>query len=278
MPVAFPRLTPWVGRLIAANAVVMLLLATVLTSPGVEMALAFSPGSALTRPWSFITYMFVHGGLLHLGGNMLALYIFGTAVENRMGSRRFLFFYFYCGVGAAVFSFALSGLMHVDPFIGASGAVLGVAVAFALFWPDAEILVFPFPIPIRAKTLVMVLVGIAAFSGLVLRNSASSDVAHLAHLGGALAGYLYFRIQALSQRPPAAVARRVERVVTVSSPVRDVEANPAPRVRPLPRPTTDPLAAELDRVLDKISATGMSSLTPEERRFLDEFSKKKKDE
>lgn len=275
MPVSFPRVTPWVGRLIAANAVVMLLLMTVFTADGVRSALQFAPDAALQHPWTFLTYMFVHGGLLHLGMNMLALYVFGTAVESRMGSRAFLLYYLYCGVGAAVFSLALAGLLQVDPFVGASGAVLGVALAFAMFWPDAELFIFPIPAPIRARTLVTVLVGLALFFGLVFRHSRWSAEAHLAHLGGVLFGYIFFRVQALSQRTPATLPRQVERVVTVTSSVREAEPTAVEPIPPASRSARDPLETELDRVLDKISAKGMSSLTPEERRFLDEVARRK---
>ncbi|HEV8176947.1 MAG TPA: rhomboid family intramembrane serine protease, partial [Gemmatimonadales bacterium] len=85
------------GRLIIANAVVLLLLMTVFTSPALQEALRFAPGEALRRPWTFVTYMFVHAGLLHLLSNMLMLYVFGTAVESRMGSRHFILYYLYCG-------------------------------------------------------------------------------------------------------------------------------------------------------------------------------------
>ena len=153
------RMTPWVGRLIIANAVVLLLLMTVLTSPALLEDLRFAPVGALQRPWTFVTYMFVHAGLLHLLGNMLMLFVFGAPVESRMGSRKFILYYLYCGIGAAVFSVGLSGVMNVVPFIGASGAVLGVAIAFALFWPDAELVVFPVPIPIKARTFVAIIVG-----------------------------------------------------------------------------------------------------------------------
>src|ERR687890_2371401 len=121
------RITPWVGRLVIANAVVLLLLMTLFTSQDVFRFLQFSPQTAFTRPWTFISYMFVHAGLLHLLGNMLMLFVFGTAVESRMGSRNFLAYYLFCGVGAAVFSLLLAGVMPIGAFVGASGAVLGVA-------------------------------------------------------------------------------------------------------------------------------------------------------
>jgi membrane associated rhomboid family serine protease len=270
-------MTPWVGRLIVANAVIALLLATVLTSSRVVEALQFDPSFARTinRPWTFFTYMFVHGGLLHLLGNTIGLYFFGTAVEERIGGRNFLFYYLYCGVGAAIFALGLSGIFNVDPFIGSSGAVLGVALAFAMFWPDAEILVFPIPIPIRAKTLVIVIAGISAFFGLIFMNSPTGKVAHFAHLGGMLAGYIFLRIQAFSQRAPLPPQRQVERVVMVQSPTRDSERHTSEQARPAGRPAADPLTIELDRVLDKINEKGIGSLTAEERRFLDEVAKRK---
>ena len=107
----YQRVTPWVGRLIAANAVVLLLLMTVFTSPALAGLLQFNPYGAFARPWAFLTYMFVHAGLLHLLGNMLLLFVFGRAVEARMGSRAFMLYYLYCGVGVEVFALAFSLLM-----------------------------------------------------------------------------------------------------------------------------------------------------------------------
>jgi membrane associated rhomboid family serine protease len=268
------RITPWVLRLIAANAVVLLLMRTIFISPELASALAFSPGEALREPWTFLSYMFVHAGLLHLLGNMLMLFVFGTAVESRMGSRPFILYYLLCGVGSAVFSLALSNIMNVGPFVGASGAVLGVALAFAIYWPDAELVVFPIPVPIRARTLVALLVGLDVFFSFLAPND---GVAHLAHVGGVLFGYLYFRMQGLSRRSPQPPPRAVERVVMVQSGSAEPERQtPVTPMRPRRRAEADPVTAEVDRVLDKISERGISSLTPAERRFLDEVAKKKK--
>jgi membrane associated rhomboid family serine protease len=270
------RLTPWVGRLIIATAVVLLLLLTVFTSPSLQAALRFAPAEALHRPWTFITYMFVHAGLLHLLGNMLMLFVFGPPVEHRIGGRAFILYYFYCGIGAAVLSVLLSGIMSsaAVPVVGASGAVLGVGVAFAMLWPDAELLIFPLPMPVKARTFILVLVGL----DIVLSQLTPGDgVAHLAHIGGAGFGYLFFRLQALSRRSPHPPPRAVERVVMVQSGAAEPERRtpPAP-LRPRRRAETDPVAAEVDRVLDKISEQGMNSLTAAERRFLDEVARKKK--
>ncbi len=268
------RITPWVARLIIANAVVLLLRMTLFTSPEIVQALQFSPRTAFTHAWTFLTYMFVHAGLLHLLANMLMLYVFGTAVESRMGSRNFILYYLFCGAGAAVFSLLLAGVMPVGAFIGASGAVLGVAVAFAYFWPEAELIVFPIPFPVKARTLV---IGLVVLDVVASRLWPNDGVAHLAHVGGALFGYLFFRLQSFSRRRPSEPARTVERVVMVQSGASEPERRtPVTPLRPRRRIDSDPVAAEVDRVLDKISEKGISSLTPAERRFLDEVARQKK--
>jgi membrane associated rhomboid family serine protease len=270
------RFTPWVLRLIIANMVVLLLMRTIFISPALVDALEFSPANALRQPWTFFTYMFVHAGLLHLLGNMLMLFVFGTAVESRMGSRTFILYYLLCGAGAAVFSLGLSGIMQVSPFVGASGAVLGVALAFAIYWPDAELVVFPIPMPIRARTLVTLLVGLDV---LFYFLTPGDGIAHLAHVGGVAFGYLFFRMQAFSRRSPHPPPRAVERVVMVQSGSAEPEhRTPVTPARPRRRANADPVAAEVDRVLDKISEKGIASLTPAERRFLDEVAKQKKQE
>jgi membrane associated rhomboid family serine protease len=270
------RLTPWVARLIIANAVVLLLLLTIFTSPALVDALQFNPARALQRPWTFVSYMFVHAGLLHLLMNMLMLFVFGGPVEARMGSRAFILYYLFCGVGAAIFSMGLTGLVHVAPFVGASGAVLGVALAFATYWPDSELILFPIPIPMRARTFVAILVGLDILGALYFNDG----VAHLAHVGGVVFGYLFFRLHTLARRRPHPPPRTLERVVMVQSGSAESERRTPlpPALRPRRRPDADPVAAEVDRVLDKISEKGMGSLTPAERRFLDEVAKQKKQE
>jgi membrane associated rhomboid family serine protease len=273
----FPKLTPSVARIIAVTAVVQLLLATVFTNPDIRNGLAMWPAGFSSQPWGLVTYLFVHSGLIHLATNMAGLYLFGTAVENRMGSRSFLLYYLYCGVAAALFSLGLSYLINQPPMVGASGAIFGVMVAFAMFWPDVEIFVFPIPVPIKARTLVIVL----ALFDLVMARLGWDNIAHEAHIGGMLAGYLFFRIQSYTrQRPAPAPRQQPERVVMVQqTATRESETHAVQPIRPAaPRLASDPVAAELDRVLDKISATGITSLTPDEKRFLDEVSKRKQRE
>lgn len=272
---SYPRITPWVGRLIAANAVVLLLLETIFTAPGIRYALAFNPAAIGTQPWGLVTYLFVHGGLLHLLGNSIALFVFGCPVEERMGSRKFLLYYFYCGIGAAAFCWALSRVMDVGPIIGASGAILGVAVAFALYWPDARLFVFPIPVPIRARTLVIAFVALDVAFALM---APGDGIAHIAHVGGAIFGFLFFRTQAARQ--PGLAQRPVERMVRVPPVAHEAAMNrrtPPGSLRTPPRSVPDDTtSAELDRLLDKISAEGIASLSSTERRFLDEVSRRKK--
>ncbi len=271
--VHFTRMTPWVWRLIVVNAVVLLLLMTLL--PALAPRLVFRPGHVWGAPWTFLTYMFVHAGPVHLALNMLLLFFLGPPVEHRLSSRVFIRFYLFCGLGGALLSLGLASLTVVAPFAGASGAVLGIAVAFALFWPDAELMVFPIPVPIKAKTLIIGLVVL----DLVLATIGRADgIAHWAHLGGALFGYAFFRAQTLFQQRPTPTPTPPERVLVAKPDEFAAEAHgPPPAPRPRKR-AQDPVTAELDRVLDKISAEGMNSLTVEERRFLSDIAQRKKDE
>lgn len=278
--ISHPRMTPWVLRLIIANAVVLLLLDTVFTSEDVIRALAFDPATAITRPWTFFTYMFVHADLLHLLANSLGLWMLGSAVEQRLGGDKFLLYYFFCGVGAAIFALLLSRVTVVPPFVGASGAVLGLAVALAILWPDAEMVLIPIPIPMKARTFAILLVGFNAIMALPFLRG-NSNIAYEAHLGGALFGYLFFRFQSLG--PENSTPRRtVQRPVMVQPGAAEAERSrrapvaAAPASLPSRGVDVDPVAREMDRVLDKISAEGLASLTPDERRFLDDIAKQKR--
>jgi membrane associated rhomboid family serine protease len=261
--------TPWVLRLLAANGVVFFLTITVFTGPWFFEFSAFSPGSALQRPWSFVTYMFVHAGFMHIALNMLMLFFFGPAVEERLGGAAFLRYYFLCGLGGAVLSFAVALIWPVQPFVGASGAVFGVSLAFALYWPNAPIFIFPIPIPIKAKWLVLGLATISLASALF---RASDGVAHLAHLGGFLAGVIYLKGGTLLERRGSPARGKLVRArVLVHPSAENAEANEHSSAR---TPRVSGLSDEVNRVLDKISATGLESLTPEEKKLLDEMSER----
>jgi membrane associated rhomboid family serine protease len=138
--------------------------------------------------WQLVSYMFLHGGLLHLGLNMLALWMFGSELETTWGSERFTRFYFVTGIGAGVCS-VLAGWNSYIPIIGASGAIYGLLAAYGILFPDRTLLLY-FIIPIQAKWFVLILGLITFWSSL---SASGSGVAHVAHLGGMLFGWLYLR-------------------------------------------------------------------------------------
>ena len=151
------------------------------------------PRAVLTFPaiWQLVTYLFLHAGVWHLLINMLMLWMFGSDLERDWGARRFLQYYFLCGVGAGI-CVVLSSLILRDldsRTIGASGAIFGVLLAFGVCYPDRVIL-FMFLFPIKAKYFVMIM---AAIEFLYTVQGSSSGVSHMAHLGGALFGYVYLK-------------------------------------------------------------------------------------
>ncbi|HMH82851.1 MAG TPA: rhomboid family intramembrane serine protease [Gemmatimonadales bacterium] len=266
-------MTPWVRRLIVANLVVFLLQLTIFVDPWFAATFGFAPLAAVARPWTFLTYMFLHANFLHLTFNLLALYVFGPQVEERMGGGAFLRYYLLCGLGGAALSLILGwSFGRLNPVIGASAAVYGVLLAFAWASPDQPIYVLLLPEPIPAKWLVTFIVAIS----LVLALLPTSDgVAHLAHLGGFATGFLYLKVADWRLGRAERHLRRASQPSVLVHPGRAARASDAPK--PPRRAERDPAQAEIDRVLDKISARGIESLTPAERRFLAEMSRKMRD-
>lgn len=260
-------LTPWVRRLLIANAVVFLLRLTLFMGQWFMETFAFSPATALSQPWTFVTYMFVHAGFLHLAFNMLMLFFFGPAVEERMGSSPFARYYLLCGLGGAALSFVINLVSPVQPFVGASAAVFGVSLAFAIHWPNVRIFLFPIPIAIKAKWLV---IGLATLDLTMAILGANDGVAHLAHLGGFLFGVLYFKGLPLmteqvsrSQSADRPVKVLVHSGAAEENELEDDKIPALPRHKPMD---------DVDRLLDKILEHGMQSLTEEERKLLAERS------
>lgn len=263
-------LTPWVRGLLIANAVVYFLGITVFTGPWFVELFAFRPDLAATHWWTFLTYSFLHGGFLHLAFNMLMLFFFGPAVEERLGPSRFALFYAVCAIGGAIFSFGLMLTTPVSMVIGASAAVFGVALAFAMFWPDAPIFVFPLPVPVKAKWLVVFLATVSLVSAIW---GAHDGVAHLAHLGGFAFGFLFLRFDSAFRRQVAIARTYREPAHVVPSKRKHHAVTTDTEPAPTPQRQRDG-DEELDRVLDKISASGMDSLTLAERQLLNERSRK----
>jgi len=273
-------LTPWVRRLLVANLIVFLFQVTLFTLQGSTNTFGFIPLLAAQRPWTFFTYMFLHGSILHLAFNLLALFMFGGPVEDRFGSRSFIGFYLLCGLGGAMLSLLLTqGIAIRDPIVGASGAIYGVLVAFAWYWPDAPIYMFPFPVPIPAKWLVTFAFAASLLLALPQFSGGHDGVAHLAHLGGIVAGFLYLKAQDLRLGQAERHLRRVSEPSVLVTPVPRgnvargrSRSGSAPQSKPRTVPD-DRAHAEMDRVLDKILATGIESLTAAERKFLFEMSR-----
>ena len=178
-------LTPWVRRLLVANAVIYFLLP--MGSP-IYWSLAFFPQEFLREPWTGITYQFLHGGFGHMAFNMLALFFFGPRLEERMGGGHFMAMYLGAGFMGAVLSLFLAfGDPMARPIVGASGAVYGVLAAYAAIWPRTVIHIWAI-LPIQAWALALIMVVASLWFGL---SGGGGNVAHFAHLGGLAFGYGY---------------------------------------------------------------------------------------
>ena len=141
--------------------------------------------------WQFITYMYMHGGFWHILFNMYTLYIFGCVVENIIGTKKFITFYTICGVGAAALHLLVQSLTNdFAPTVGASGSIYGVLIAFAILFPESRLtLLFP-PVTLSAKWMVIIFAVIELTTGI---TGAAANVAHFAHLGGMLIGWLLIK-------------------------------------------------------------------------------------
>ncbi|MBP5567016.1 MAG: rhomboid family intramembrane serine protease [Bacteroidales bacterium] len=150
----------------------------------------FYPATPWFKPWQVVSYMFMHGGFWHILFNMYSLYIFGMAVERIIGQKRFMILYFLAGLGAAATQIGVQALdtaMQGIPTVGASGCIYGVIIAFAMIFPEARLtLIFP-PVTLSAKWMAIIFIGIELFTGV---TGTQAGVAHFAHLGGALVGFL----------------------------------------------------------------------------------------
>ncbi len=197
--------------------------------------------------WQPVTYMFLHGGIWHLLINLFVLWFFGREVELFIGPRQFTRLYFLGGIiGAALwFAFNFNSLI---PVVGASAGVLACVIAFATMFPDREVTLLVFfilPVRLKAKYLALLAIALDAFP---LLQGASSNVAHLAHLGGAALGYVF--VKALGYGKPWRLRW--------------------PRRRgPRAHASEDFMREEIDPILEKISREGMQSLTARERKILE---------
>jgi membrane associated rhomboid family serine protease len=189
------RLTPAVKALVIANVAAFLAAFIV---PEITLGLGLRPADVVGgfRLWQPLTYMFLHGGLSHLLFNMLSLWMFGVELERMWGTTFFTRYYLICGVGAAVTTILLSFLpgslgagLYASLTIGASGAIYGILMAYALYFPNRNIyMYFLFPVPV--KYFVMIVGAISLMSAM---GGPGDGVAHATHLGGLVVGYLYLK-------------------------------------------------------------------------------------
>jgi membrane associated rhomboid family serine protease len=249
-------MTRWVSRLIYANVVAFVV--TFYLASNLMRLFWLVPAWIPVRPWTLVTYMFLHGGWMHLIFNMLGLFFFGPRLEARLGSRHFLGLYFVSGIAGALLSLATPRV----PIVGASAAVFGVLLGFARYWPRQQLLIWGI-VPVEARWLVGILTVLSLFFA---RSGFQGGVAHFAHLGGFLGGYLYLKW--MEHMSPA---NRFQRKATPVK--RSVGGDDLKRWESINREDLHPVNRdELDRVLQKVSASGVGSLTPDERAFLDRFT------
>jgi len=233
--------------------------------------------------WQLITYQFMHGGFMHIFFNMLALWMFGMEVENLWGSKKFLTFYLVCGVIAGVAQLILPAMFNEiqAPTIGASGAIFGVLVAFGMLFPDRYIYIY-FILPVKAKYFILFYIALEFYS-----IPGGGDVAHLAHLGGALAGFIYVlydKKSSLSKNPFYGSTNRSGgkffdsfKNATNVFKKKDDEIEDA-EYYDLNNNRNDPEVSqeEIDKILDKISQSGYQNLSEREKKVLFEASKRMK--
>jgi len=255
-------LTPWVARLLFLNIGVFFLEEAY---PSIGVSFALYPLQLGTHPWTIVTYMFLHANFSHLLFNMLGLYFFGPRVEMVLGSKRFIALYLTSGFSGALLWLATAVFTPEVGMVGASAAIFGVFYAFARFWPRERILVW-FVLPLQARTFVIVMTVLSLIGGMGGRFE--PGVAHFAHLGGFAGGWLFFRWTTRKLRKagfrPAASAPPTPRTMAAAALERWQRAT---------RETMHPVnREEFDRLVAKAEASGVASLTPDERAFLDRMS------
>jgi membrane associated rhomboid family serine protease len=257
-------MTPWVLRLLIANIAVF-----ILAPPGSipYRELMFVPTWVLSRPWTLVTYMFLHGGIMHLLFNMVGLYFFGPRLEARIGSRDFIILYLLSGIMGAVLSYVFLFLTGPTAIVGASGAVFGVLYGFAHYWPHERIYIWAvLPVPARGMVL-----GVAALSIYFGITGTGGAVAHFAHLGGFVGGWAYLKVReqrSLSFRRKATPGRTtaVDRLSGKAGREEkrwdDIRIDDLHEINRL----------EVERIRAKIEEQGAGSLTSEERAFMNRMA------
>ncbi|WP_026896939.1 rhomboid family intramembrane serine protease [Daejeonella oryzae] len=219
----FSNIPPVVKNLLIIN-IIFFIATAIFESKGIsliELLGVYYFDSPKFSVWQLITYMFMHGGFAHILFNMFALFTFGSTVESIMGSKRFLNFYLITGLGAlalqmvvqAIEIYGFTGGIIIDPatyqsadtkaiktlseiyftpMVGASGAIFGLLIAFGMLFPNAELFIMFIPVPVKAKFIIPVYILLEFFLGVA--QFAGDSIAHFAHLGGALFGFILVKL------------------------------------------------------------------------------------
>jgi len=252
------RLTPGVKYLLIATSAVYLL-QLVFWQPMIHW-FALNPKMILQSfaIWQFFTYMFLHGSFLHILFNLFVLWIFGAEVENAWGTKPFLKYYFITGIGAGVIDFLVNLIfgMHVIT-VGASGAIYGLIIAFAIIFPERYItllVLFVLPVTMKATHMAAIMALISVFAGVSNLFGVGDGVAHFAHLGGMLVGYLYLKTN-LRRTLFKDTLKRPMKLYRVKKDIKKMQK-------------LKTIEQQVDEILDKINEVGYEGLTSEEKRIL----------
>jgi len=244
-------ISPVIKYLIIANTVVFIIQGFASFSMtryfGLTPALFFSDfPNFLFQP---LTYMFLHGGLFHLLFNMFALWMFGTEVEYSWGGKKFFRFYILCGLGGALMSLTFNSTLPI-PIVGASGAIYGILVAYWFMFPDRYLLIF-FILPMKVRYAIPLF-------GLLTFVASGANVAHLAHLGGALVGILYMKTD--------------WRLTRWLNPFKSLRHKHKSAKLEKNRQQAEEIMSRVDQILDKINDVGIENISDEDRKFLEKAS------
>ncbi len=247
-----PKPTRYVKYLLIINVAVFIIDNVIFRESGLGDRFALTKiasWSVFLEAGRLITYQFLHGDLWHIAMNMLGLYFFGTPLESFWGGKKFLFFYFFCGVAGGILFLLLAA--HASGFpvlIGASGAVLGLLAACAVLFPHMTIILFVFPVPIRFAAIL--LVGLYGLNTLVTQNLSDA-----CHLGGMVAGFLFIKARPLWQNI-AYQRDKLRRQALLKQEMADQQT--------------------VDQILEKVHQQGLQSLTWREKRTLKAITRRQK--
>ncbi len=230
-------------------------------------------------PWQLVTYIFMHGSFMHIFFNMFALWMFGMELENQWGSKKFAFYYFMCGIVAGLANLFIAPLFTSLslPTVGASGSVYGILVAFGMLFPNRPIFMY-FLLPIKAKYFVIIYMVLEFLS-----VGSNTGIAHVAHLGGGLIGFIYLLLTRnntedlnIFQKMKSTEPKRETKIYgnryyeKYNSPDDDISDADYYETKN----ENEVSQEKIDEILDKISKDGYNSLTEEEKKILFEASKK----